>query len=157
MVWKRVVCPSVCGCLLALSLTRLLSVGNGVAWQRWGQRCACRLKSGPRVLVHRCFTWRDGGCAFTWMRRPGRLWLLSAAEKVCLGSSVYTCAKCVCVCVVCVCVCALGCLCVGVCFSGVLTGELHGICSPPFGNTSLQRGKRERRSFTPSMPRSHFH
>lgn len=90
------------------------------------------------VLVHvsTSVLWRENGCIFVWMRCQDNCnWsalLKNFVFSVCL-CKVYVCVLCVlCVCVH-VCMCACWC---PVCFSGVLTEALHGISSPPFGNTS---------------------
>lgn len=116
-------------------------------------RSAMCISSGSRALgwlvqISASVSWEETGSGFSY---GWGVWITATGQhcwnKVCLGSSVYACAKCVCGCVfvrVCACVCAVCALCVRcpVCFSGVLTEALHGICSPPFGNTSLRRNKR---------------
>lgn len=109
-------------------------------------RSAMCISSGSRALgwlvqISASVSWEETGSGFSY---GWGVWITATGQhcwnKVCLGSSVYACAKCVCGCVF-VRVCAV-CVRCPVCFSGVLTEALHGICSPPFGNTSLRRNKR---------------
>ena len=109
--------------------------------------------SDARPHLNKCFMERKRLCVFVWMRCQDNcnwsallknfVWVLQCM----LVQSVCVCV-CVCVCLsVCLCVCMCECMRVcwcPVCFSGVLTEALHGISSPPFGNTSLWRDKREK-------------
>lgn len=136
MAWKRVVRPSV---WLSFSL------GNGGGLHGNDEVSDVYLvwKPGPRVArpdLGECFVGRNRVGVFVWMRRLDYCnWSALLKQSLSRFFSVCLCKVCVWVCF-----CACVCMCVRcpVCFSGVLTEALHGICSPPFGNTSLRRNKR---------------
>lgn len=119
------------------------SLGNGVAWQQWGQRCVSCLEPGPRVLVHvhnKCFMERKRLC-FRMDEVSGQLQLVSTAEKLCLGSSVYACAKCVCA-FVCLCACVHVCVLVSCLFLWCShRGASRNIFSPLWQHFPAERQK----------------
>lgn len=122
MAWKRVVRPCVLsfffsgewGCMATMRSAMCVLSGAG--------------PSGARPHLNKCLMERKR-LRFRMDEVSGRNCNCSALLKN-FVFSVRLCKVCVYLCVrACVCWCP-------VCFSGVLTEALHGISSPPFGNTS---------------------
>lgn len=101
-------CPSVCpsfffffsgewGCMATVRSAMCVLSGAGAL--------------GARPHLNKCFMERKRRC-FRMDEVSGQLQLVSTAEKLCWGSSVYACAKCVCLCLY---LCAYMCVCVRMC------------------------------------------